>query len=212
MAKRPHAAHRLLTARRAQGRGIRSLWLPKLTSNSTASFSYIASAVELRKRTSFIVPKKQLRSSFPGPALPPHWRLSALETVRAADPGARGRSSVLAEIFADPEAFETLRVELVEGLARMIEHGKAEVPFAIDQIAQICATLAGVANIADFLDDLDAAERVLTAASCLRAQQLALLFIGVFDRGRRQLILPGIGRRIIGVLSCTVALIIVFVR
>jgi hypothetical protein len=54
-----------------------------------------------------------------------------------------------------------LRVELVEGLARMIEHGKAEVPFAIDQIAQIRATLAGVANIADFLDDLDAAERML---------------------------------------------------
>jgi hypothetical protein len=58
-----------------------------------------------------------------------------------------------------------LRVELVEGLAstvnRLIQHGKAEVPFAIDQIAQIRATLAEVANIADFLDDLGAAERVL---------------------------------------------------
>ena len=86
-------------------------------------------------------------------------------TVRAADPGARGRSSVLAKTLVDPEAFEILRVELVKGLAgtvnHVIQHGKAEVPFAIDQIAQIRATLARVANIADFHDDLNAAERVL---------------------------------------------------
>ena len=65
----------------------------------------------------------------------------------------------------DPEVFEVLRIELAEGLAstidHVIQHGKTEVPFAIDQIAQIRATLAGVANIADFLDGLDAAERVL---------------------------------------------------
>ena len=63
------------------------------------------------------------------------------------------------------DSFEVARVELVEGLARMvnrvIEHGKAEAQSALSSIEEIRTTLAGVANIDDFLEDLDAAERTL---------------------------------------------------
>jgi hypothetical protein len=63
------------------------------------------------------------------------------------------------------DPFEVARVELVEGLARMVNrvilHGKAEVQSALGSIEEIRTTLAKVANIDDFLDDLDAAERTL---------------------------------------------------
>lgn len=65
----------------------------------------------------------------------------------------------------DPDPFEMLRAELVEGLPRMvnrvIQSGKTEVQAAIDQIEQIRTTLAEVSSIDDFRDDLDAAERTL---------------------------------------------------
>ena len=65
----------------------------------------------------------------------------------------------------DSGAFEVLRVELVESLARMvnrvIQYGKAEAQSALDSIEEIRATVAEVANIDDFLEDLEAAERVL---------------------------------------------------
>ena len=54
---------------------------------------------------------------------------------------------------------------LVEALTRMvnrvIQHGKAEVQSALGSIEEIRTTLAEVANIDDFLEDLDAAERML---------------------------------------------------
>ena len=60
---------------------------------------------------------------------------------------------------------EVARVELVEGLARMvnrvIEHGKAEARSALGSIEEIRAILAKVTNIDDLLEDLEAAERVL---------------------------------------------------
>ena len=66
---------------------------------------------------------------------------------------------------AAPDPFEVARAELVEALARMvnrvIQHGKAEAQSALCRIKEIRTTLAGVANIDDFLEDLDAAERVL---------------------------------------------------
>ena len=74
----------------------------------------------------------------------------------------------MTSVTPDPAAvdpFEVTRVELVEGLARMvnrvIERGKAEAQSALGNIEEIRTTLAGVANIDDFLDDLDAAERTL---------------------------------------------------
>jgi hypothetical protein len=66
-----------------------------------------------------------------------------------------------------PDPFETLRAELVEALARMvnrvIESGKGEVQRALYHLAVIRDTLAAVPNVDDFLDDLDAAERALRA-------------------------------------------------
>jgi LytS/YehU family sensor histidine kinase len=66
---------------------------------------------------------------------------------------------------ATPNPFEVARVELVEGLARMvnraIEHSKIEVQYALGSIAEIRTTLAEVTEIDDFLEDLDAAERTL---------------------------------------------------
>ena len=66
---------------------------------------------------------------------------------------------------APVDLFEVARAELIEALARMvnhvIQHGKAEAQSALDSIEQIRTTLAEVANIDDFLEDLDAAERVL---------------------------------------------------
>ena len=63
------------------------------------------------------------------------------------------------------DPFEVARAELVEALARMvnrvIQHGKAEAQSALGSIKEIRTTLAEVANIDDFLEDLDAAERVL---------------------------------------------------
>jgi hypothetical protein len=63
----------------------------------------------------------------------------------------------------DPQ--EGIRAELVEALARMvnrvIQHGKAEAQSALGSIEEIRTTLAEVANIEDFLEDLEAAERVL---------------------------------------------------
>jgi hypothetical protein len=63
------------------------------------------------------------------------------------------------------DPFEVARAELVEALARMVNRvlqgGNSEVQTAIDQIEQIRTTLAGAASIADFLDDLNAAERIL---------------------------------------------------
>ncbi len=60
---------------------------------------------------------------------------------------------------------EVARAELVEALARMvnrvIQHGKAEVQSALGSIEQIRTTLAGVSNLSDFLEDFDAAERML---------------------------------------------------
>ena len=65
----------------------------------------------------------------------------------------------------DSDAFEVLRVELVESLARMvnrvIQYGKAEAQSALGSIEEIRATVAEVAQIDDFLEDLEAAERVL---------------------------------------------------
>ena len=66
---------------------------------------------------------------------------------------------------ATPDSLEVVRVELVEALARMfncvIQHGKAEAQSALGSIKEIRTTIAGVAYIDDFLEDLDAAERVL---------------------------------------------------
>ena len=63
------------------------------------------------------------------------------------------------------DPFEVARVELIEALARMvnrvIQHGKAEAQSALGSIEEIRATVAEVANIDDFLEDLEAAERVL---------------------------------------------------
>jgi methyl-accepting chemotaxis protein len=60
---------------------------------------------------------------------------------------------------------EVVRAEVVEALAgmvnRVIQHGKGEVQSALDSIEEIRATVAEVANIDDFLEDLEAAERVL---------------------------------------------------
>ena len=74
----------------------------------------------------------------------------------------------MTSVTPDPAAvdpYEVARVELIEGLARMvnrvIERGKAEAQSALGNIEEIRTTLAGVANIDDFLDDLDAAERTL---------------------------------------------------
>ena len=63
------------------------------------------------------------------------------------------------------DSFEVARAELVEGLARMvnrvIQHGKAKAQSALGSIEQIRTTLAGITKLDDYLDDLDAAERVL---------------------------------------------------
>ncbi len=63
------------------------------------------------------------------------------------------------------DPFEVARAELVEALARIvnrvIQYGKAEAQSALGSIEEIRATVAEVANIDNFLDDLDAAERVL---------------------------------------------------
>ena len=63
------------------------------------------------------------------------------------------------------DPFEVAREELVEALARMvnrvIQHGKDEAQSALGSIEEIRATVAEVANIDDFLEDLEAAERVL---------------------------------------------------
>ena len=71
-------------------------------------------------------------------------------------------------VAPDPAAvdrFEVDRAELVEALARMvnrvIQHGKAEAQSALDSIAEIRTTLASITKLDDYLDDLDAAERVL---------------------------------------------------
>ena len=44
---------------------------------------------------------------------------------------------------------------------RVIQHGKAEAQSALGSIEQIRTTLAGVSNLGDFLEDFDAAERML---------------------------------------------------
>ena len=44
---------------------------------------------------------------------------------------------------------------------RVIQHGKAEAQSALGSIEEIRSTLAEVANIDNFLDDLDAAKRML---------------------------------------------------
>ena len=66
---------------------------------------------------------------------------------------------------ATVDPHEVARAELVEALARMvnrvIQNGKAEVQSALDSIAEIRITLAGVAKLDDYLEDLDAAERTL---------------------------------------------------
>ena len=71
-------------------------------------------------------------------------------------------------VTPNPEAVDphkVARAELVEALARMvnrvIQHGKAEAQSALDSIAEIRTTLAGVAKLDDYLEDLDAAERML---------------------------------------------------
>ena len=59
-------------------------------------------------------------------------------------------------VTPDPAAvdpYEIARVELVEALARMVNRARS--------IEEIRTTLAEVANIDDFLDDLDAAKRML---------------------------------------------------
>ena len=74
----------------------------------------------------------------------------------------------MTSVTPDPAAVypqEVIRAELVEALARMvnrvIQNGKAEVQSALDSIAEIRITLAGVAKLDDYLEDLDAAERTL---------------------------------------------------
>jgi hypothetical protein len=71
-------------------------------------------------------------------------------------------------ITPDPKAVdphEVARAELVEALARMvnrvIQNGKTEALSALGSLEEIRTTLAEVANIDDFLEDLDAAERML---------------------------------------------------
>ena len=71
-------------------------------------------------------------------------------------------------VTPNPEAVdpqEVIRAELVEALARMvnrvIQHGKAEAQSALGSIAEIRTTLASITKLDDYLDDLDAAERVL---------------------------------------------------
>jgi hypothetical protein len=63
------------------------------------------------------------------------------------------------------DSFEVARAELVEALAcmitRVIQHGKGEAQSALGSIEEIRTTLAEVAIIDDFLEDLDAAERML---------------------------------------------------
>ena len=44
---------------------------------------------------------------------------------------------------------------------RVIQHGKAEAQSALGSIAEIRTTLASITKLDDYLDDLDAAERVL---------------------------------------------------
>ena len=44
---------------------------------------------------------------------------------------------------------------------RVIQHGKAEAQSALGSIAEIRTTLAGITKLDDYLEDLDAAERVL---------------------------------------------------
>ena len=44
---------------------------------------------------------------------------------------------------------------------RVIQHGKAEAQSVLGSIEEIRTTLAGVARMDDFLEDLDAAERML---------------------------------------------------
>ena len=71
-------------------------------------------------------------------------------------------------VAPDPAAvvpFEVARAELVEALARMvnrvIDHSKAEAQSALGSIKEIRTTLAGVAKLDDYLEDLEAAERML---------------------------------------------------
>jgi hypothetical protein len=63
------------------------------------------------------------------------------------------------------DPYEVAWAEIVEALARMvnrvIQHGKAEAESALGSIEEIRTKLAEVANINDFLQDLDAAERML---------------------------------------------------
>ena len=78
---------------------------------------------------------------------------------------AAARMTPVTPDHAAVDPFEVARVELVEALARMvnrvIQHGKAEAQSALGSIEEIRTTLAEVANIDDFLDDLDAAKRML---------------------------------------------------
>ena len=64
-----------------------------------------------------------------------------------------------------PDPHEVARAELIEALARMvnrvIQHGKAEAQSALGCIKEIRTTLAGITKLDDYLEDLDAAERVL---------------------------------------------------
>jgi len=66
---------------------------------------------------------------------------------------------------ATVDPYEAVRAELVKALARMVnrvtQHGKAEAQSALNSIAEIRITLAGVAKLDDYLEDLDAAERTL---------------------------------------------------
>jgi len=66
---------------------------------------------------------------------------------------------------ATVDPLEVARAELIEALARMvncvIDAGKAEVQPALGSIKEMRAALAEVANLDDFLEDLDAAERML---------------------------------------------------
>lgn len=96
-------------------------------------------------------------------------QVQALTNQRAALMVAMGAAR-MTPVAPDPAAmdpFEMARAELVEALARMVNHviesGKGGVQPAIDQLALIRTTLANVANIDDFLADLDAAERALLA-------------------------------------------------
>ena len=78
---------------------------------------------------------------------------------------AAARMTPVAPDPAAADSFEVARAELVEALARMvnrvIQHGKAEVQSALGSIEEIRTALAEVANFDDFLEDLDAAERML---------------------------------------------------